>query len=167
MMKKADYAEYILPVAVVVGGYFILKQFGLFGGGAAAANANSITSTSAAGTAAAIAADNAAGGFATINQAQAAAIANSIFNAGVASPVDQDGIVQQIIQANTLQDLLLVVQSFGTKQAGGAMCSLFGGFLSATCGTYDLPSWVRASLDTAHIATVNGYLSNQGINYQF
>lgn len=165
-MKKQDYAEYILPVGILVAGYFLLKNFGLFGG-AAAANASSITQASAAGTTAAIAADNAAGGFATINQAQAAGIANNIYNSGVASPVDQDGIVQNIIEANTLQDLLLIIQAFGTKQAGGAMCSLFGGFLSATCGTYDLPSWIRADLDAAHIATINTYLSNQGINYQF
>jgi len=162
-MQKTDYSKYIIPAAVVVGGYFVLKQFGLFGGGAAAANANSVTSAGAAGTAAAIQADKNSGGFATINQAQAAGLANSIFNAGD----DQDAIVHEIIQANTLQDLLLIIQAFGTKQAGGAMCSLFGGFLSATCGTYDLPSWVRAQLDGTHMATLNGYLSDQGINYQF
>lgn len=161
--SEIDYSKYILPAALVVGGYFVLKQFGLFGGGAAAANANSITSAGAAGTAAAIAADKSAGGIATITAAQAAGIANSIFNAGE----DQDTIVRQVIQANTLQDLLLIIQAFGTKQAGGAMCSIFGGFLSATCGTYDLPSWVRAQLDGAHLATLNGYLSDQGINYNF
>jgi hypothetical protein len=166
MAEKIEYEKYIIPAAVVIGGYFILKQFGLFGGGAAAANQQSVTSSGAAGTAAAIQADKAAGGFATMNAAQAAGIANEIFNAG-ADPVDQDTIVRGIIQANTLQDLLLIIQAFGTKQAGGTMCSIFGGFLSATCGTYDLPSWVRATLDTAHILTINGYLSNQGINYQF
>jgi hypothetical protein len=163
MAEKIAYEKYIIPAAVVVGGYFVLKQFGLFGGGAAAANQQGVTSAGAAGTAAAIQADKNAGGFAIINQAQAAGIANQIFNA----IDDQDAIVRGIIQANTLQDLLLIIQAFGTKQAGGAMCSIFGGFLSATCGTYDLPSWVRATLDAQHIATINGYLSDQNINYQF
>jgi hypothetical protein len=166
MAEKIEYEKYIVPAAIVVGGYFILKQFGLFGGGAAAANQSNVTSAAAAGTAAAINADKAAGGFATINAAQAAGIANQIFNAGT-DPVDQDTIVRGVIQANTMQDLLLIIQAFGTKQAGGAMCSIFGGFLSATCGTYDLPSWLRANLDAAHLQSINGYLADQGINYQF
>lgn len=163
MAEKIAYEKYIIPAAVVVGGYFILKQFGLFGGGAAAANQQGVASTSSAGAAAAINADKAAGGFATINQAQAAGIANNVFN----SIDNQDNIVRQLIQVNTLQDLLLVIQAFGTKQAGGAMCNIFGGFLSATCGTYDLPSWVNANLDASHLSTLNGYLSDQGINYSF
>jgi hypothetical protein len=167
MAEKIPWEKYIIPAAVVVGGYFLLKNFGLFGGGAAAQNAQGITDSSAAGVNNAILQDKTAGGFATINTAQAAGIANNIYTAGVADPADQDGIVRQIIQANTLQDLLLIIKAFGTKQAGGVMCSIFGGFLSATCGTYDLPSWVRATLDYSHLATVNGYLSDQGINYQF
>jgi hypothetical protein len=165
-MKKQDYSQYIIPAAVVIGGYFLLKNFGLFGG-AAAANAASVTSSAASGATAALAQAKAAGDVATINSSQAATIANNIYNAGVADPVDQDTIQNQIIQANTLTDLLLIIQAFGTKQAGGTMCSLFGGFLSATCGTYDLASWLRANLDTTHLQSIDTYLSNQGINYQF
>lgn len=166
-MQKADYSKYILPVAVVVGGYFVLKQFGLFGGGAASANAASITDSAAAGVNTSLQAAQASGDFPTLTTSQAAALANDIFNAGISNPVNQDTIQHSLIQANTLTDLLLIIKAFGTKQAGGALCSLFGGFLSATCGTYDLPGWVNATLDPQHIATVNNYLSNQGINYQF
>ena len=166
MKRKQDYSQYILPVGILVAGYFLLKNFGLFGG-AAAANASSITSSTAGGATAALQQAKAAGDVATINQSQAASIANNIYNAGVADPVDQDTIQNQIIQANTLTDLLLIIQAFGTKQAGGTMCSIFGGFLSATCGTYDLASWVRANLDQTHINNINGYLANESINYQF
>lgn len=166
-MKKQDYAEYILPVAAVIGGYFLLKNFGLFGGGAAAQNASSIQSSTAAGVTNALQQAKAAGDVATLNASQAAAIANNIYNAGVADPADQDTIQNQIIQANSITDLLNIIQAFGTKQAGGAMCSIFGGFLSATCGTYDLPGWIRANLDASHLSSVNTFFSNQGINYTF
>lgn len=166
-MKKQDYAEYILPVGILVAGYFLLKNFGLFGGGAAAQNQASLTAASSAGVTTALAQAKAAGDNATLNASQAAAIANNIYTAGVADPVDQDTIQNQIIQANTLTDLLNIIQAFGTKQAGGTMCSIFGGFLSATCGTYDLPGWIRASLDAQHLSNVNTYFSNEGINYSF
>jgi hypothetical protein len=166
-MKKQDYAEYILPVGLVIGAYFLLKNFGLFGGGAAAQNASGIQTTTAAGVTAALQQAKAAGDVATLNASQASAIATNIYNAGVSDPVDQDTIQNQIIQANSLTDLLNIIQAFGTKQAGGTMCSLFGGFLSATCGTYDLPGWVRASCDATHLSSINTYFSNQGINYTF
>jgi NAD(P)-dependent dehydrogenase (short-subunit alcohol dehydrogenase family) len=166
LASKIEFEIYSLPVAVVVGGYFILKQFGLFGGGAAAANQAGISDSTAAGVRAALQQAQTRGDIATINASEAAGIANSIFNAGI-DPVDQDAMVRGVIQANTLTDLLMIVQAFGTKQAGGMMCSIFGGFLSATCGTYDLTSYLHATLDQAHIQTINNYLSNQGINYQF
>lgn len=167
MKQSTDYSKYIIPAAVVVGGYFVLKQFGLFGGGAAAANANEIDATTAAGVNAALLQAQAAGDFSTISAAQAAGLANSIYNAGVSDPVDQDTIQHNLIEANTTTDLLMIIKAFGTKQAGGLACSIFGGFLSATCGTYDLQSWVRANLDGYHISNVNTYLTDQRINYQF
>jgi hypothetical protein len=167
MAEKIEWEKYIIPAAVVVGGYFLLKNLGLFGGGAAAANAASITSSTSAGVTQSLANAKAAGDFATITNSAAASIANNIYTAGVADPVDMDTIQNQVIQANTLTDLLMIIQAFGTKQAGGGMCSMFGGFLSAVCGTYDLASWLRANLDTSHLQSINSYLSNQGINYQF
>jgi hypothetical protein len=165
--SSQDYSKYILPVAVVVGGYFILKQFGVFGGGASAANQKSITDTASAGVNNSIAQAKAAGDFATLSDSEAAGLANQIYNAGVSDPVDQDTIQNSVIQANTLTDLLMIMKAFGTKQAGGFACSLFGGMLSSTCGTYDMNSWITANLDQAHISTINTFLNNQGINYQF
>jgi hypothetical protein len=158
-----DYSKYIIPVGLVVAGFLVLKSFNLFGDSAASANDASITDAAAQGVSDAIAKDQAAGGRTFLNSAQAAGIANTVFN----SMDDQDTIVRQLIQVDTLGDLLQVIQSFGTKKAGGIACGLFGGILSAVCGTYDLPSFVRATLDPAHLATLNGYLSSQRINYQF
>jgi hypothetical protein len=166
-MQKIEYEKYLIPVGLVVAGYFVLKNLGLLPGNAGAANAASVTSAASAGVTASLAQAKASGDIATLSASQAAAIANNVYTAGVADPTDMDTIQNQIIQCNSLTDLLNVIQAFGTKQAGGAMCSLFGGFLSNTCGTYDLPGWVRASVDQAHLLNINSYLTNQGINYQF
>src|SRR6516162_8979162 len=111
MKAQTDYSKYIVPAGIVIGGYLILKNLGFLGGGSAAQNQNQLKQTSAGGVNAAIQADKNAGGFATITQAQAASSANVIFNAGTADPVDQDTIVRALIQANTLQDLLLMIQA--------------------------------------------------------
>jgi hypothetical protein len=167
-MEKIPYEKYILPVGIAVAGYFILKELGVFGGGnAGAANANAMTASTASGAAAALTQAKAQGDIVTLNASQVASLANGIYNAGVASPVDETTIYDSIQQCNTLSDLLSVIQSFGTKQAGGMMCSLFGGFLSDTCGTYDLPSFVRASVDSTTLQAINQYLGGMGINYQF
>jgi hypothetical protein len=167
MAEKIEWEKYIIPAGIVVAGYLILKNLNLFGGSPAAANSAGITSSTASGVASSLATAKASGDFATISASQAAGIANNIYTAGVADPVDMDAIQNQVIQANTLTDLLLIIQAFGTKQAGGAACSIFGGFVSAVCGTYDLASWIRANLDPSHIQTINTYLSGQNINYQF
>jgi hypothetical protein len=164
--KIGDASSYILPLGIVIAGYFILSKFGLFGNSAADQNTASINDTTLKGADDSLAQAQAAGDPVTLTSAEAATIASTIFNAG-ADPVDQGTIQNQIIQANTLSDLLLIIKAFGTKQAGGTACSLFGNFLSATCTTYTLPSFLRATLDAQHLQTVNGYFSSMGINYQF
>jgi hypothetical protein len=167
-MEKIQYEKYILPVGIAVAGYFILKELGVFGGGnAGAANASALTNATASGAAAALTQARAQGDMVTLNASQIASLANSIYVAGTASPTDEGTIYDSLQQAQTLSDLLSVIQSFGTKQAGGAMCSLFGGFLSNTCGTYDLPSFVRASVDQTTLQAINAYFAGMGINYQF
>jgi hypothetical protein len=169
---SGDLSGYIIPVGIVVGGYLILKNLGLLGGGSSAqdANASAIAKTSAASVQNSLNAAAAAGDPVTLSSAQAAGIATSIFNAGTLSPVDQDTIQNGLIQANSLTDLLMIKQAFGTKQASAADSNMVTNFfnnLTGTYTTYDLDSFVRATLDVNHLATVNGYLSSQNINYQF
>jgi uncharacterized membrane protein YdcZ (DUF606 family) len=160
-------SSYILPVGIVIAGYFILSKLGVFGDTAGDKNAASINDTTLQGAADSLANAQAAGDPITISRAEAATIASTVFNAGTADPVDMDTIQNQVIQANSLSDLLLIIQAFGTKSAGGTACSLFGNILSSTCATYTLPSFLRATLDPSHMQAVNGYFSSMGINYQF
>lgn len=159
-------SSYILPIGIIIAGYFILNKFGLFGDTAGDQNADSIAQATLQGTQDAMAAEKDRGGFATMNASAAATLASSIYNAGTSDPVDQDAIVHMVIEANTLSDLLLMIQAFGTKKAGGTACSLFGNFLSSTCSTYTLPSFLQAVLDQQHLNTIRGYLSQMNIIYQ-
>jgi hypothetical protein len=164
---SGDNSSYILPIGIVIAGYFILSKLGLFGQTAGDQNSDSITQSTLQATSDSLAAAAAAGDIATLSTSDAATIANSIYNAGVSDPVDQNSIQRLIIQANTLTDLLNIIQQFGTKKAGGTACSLFGNLLSSTCTTYSLPSFLRATLDSQHLGAVNGYFSSMNINYQF
>lgn len=162
-----EYEKYILPVGILVGGYLVFSKLGLFEKTAGDQNANSVTDTTSSGVAASIQAAKNAGQSQTVSDSQAATLANEIYNAGVSDPVDMDTIQTAVIQANTQLDLLKIIQAFGTKKGGGTACSIFGNLLSSVCNTYDLGSWLRATLDASHIFSVNNYLSAQGINYQF
>jgi hypothetical protein len=162
-----DWTTLILPGGILIGGYIILNKLGLFSGSSANANSSSITASTTASVANSLAAAKASGDVQTLTQAQASGLATNIYNAGVADPVDMDMIQNSIISANSLTDLLLIIQAFGTKAAGGALCSLFGGVASSECSTYDLSGWVNATCDQSHINSINNYLANQGINYQF
>jgi hypothetical protein len=166
-MQKTDYSKYILPAGLLVGAYFVVKNLGLFGGGnAGAQNAAGITDTNAAGVNTSLQQAAAAGIVPTIGAAQASGIASAIYNAGI-DPVDAVTIINSFGSVQNIADLLLIMQAFGTKQAGGFACSIFGGFLSNTCGTYTLQSWITATLNAQQISAVNGYLANQNINYHF
>lgn len=168
---RTDYSRYILPVGLLLGVYILYNKF--FGSGSGTGGNNAATTaTTQAGITAAQTAETANGGFTTITTAQAANAANTIFSLGTSggSPVTsnaQDQIVWQIIEVNTLSDLLLIMQYFGTRAVNT------GGFLSLcalaniSCSQVSMQSFIHAVLDTAHIATINGYLSDQGINYQF
>jgi hypothetical protein len=91
--------------------------------------------------------------------------ANQIFTLATATSggipaATQDQIVNLVIQVNTMVDLQQLIVAFGNRQAN---CLIFG----LDCTTYDLPSFLRAGLDVIHINKINGYLDDQGINYQF
>lgn len=155
-------------MGLIVGGYFLIKNLGLFGSGnAGAQNAAGIADTTTSGVNSSLQQSQAAGIYATISAAQASGIAASVYNAGVSDPVDATTIVNAIGSVNNITDLLLVMQAFGTKQAGGFACSLFGGFLSNVCGTYNLQSYVVSTLSADQVAQLNGILANKNINYNF
>lgn len=165
MKSSPDYQKYILPVGAVVAGYLILKHFDLFGSSANTQNNDLNSSTTAAGVDQSLKNAAAAGDFATLTDAQAAGIANAVFQAGI----DQDPYTAkvQLIQANTLTDLLKIIKAFGTRNAAESsfsMCSMFG----LGCQNYNLSAWLHLPfMDSGTLSQINNYLSAQGINYYF
>jgi hypothetical protein len=166
---KINWEKYIIPVGVVVGGYVLLKSTNLFSGLTTGTTANN--QASAAATKAAldnsIANAKASGDIQTLTDAQLATLANDIYVQGVKSTPDLDQIQRDIIQVNTLTDLLKMMQSFGTREANTGTWFSVCAFTGLNCTALDMATFVRESLDQSHIAAVNGYLQAQGINFQF
>lgn len=160
-----DYAGYILPIGLLVGGYLILNKLGLFGNNATSSDNAKTTAQVQSSTQSSIDQATAAGGFATLSDAQVQGLADDIYTKGIDSTVDQDGIVNDVIQVNTTVDLLKLVQAFGTRNmsTGGILCNIF----RVNCTAVDLPSFIKGLLDAAHVQKINGFLSAQQINYQF
>ena len=163
---KIDYNQFIVPGALLIGGYLLLKNFGIFNNNTSAANAKTDASVKQS-TAAALNQAAAQGDFATLTDAQCQGIATDIYTQGIATTVNQDQIEHDLIQANTLTDLLKIKQYFGTNPVNTGSwynwCALF----RVNCTAVDLDTFVKAVLDSDHLNSVNSYLSAQGINYQF
>ena len=158
-----DFSSYILPVGLLVGGYFVFTKF--FGSGGPS-NQQQQTQTNASAVQASLQKQQAAGETPTLTQAQAASFANDIFTKGTLSTPDQAGIENDLLQVINLSDLLLIIQAFGTKSINT------GSFLNACavakidCSAVDLGSFLKAVLDADHINSLNSYWSLQNINYQ-
>jgi hypothetical protein len=165
MSKTADYQKYIIPVGAVVAGYLILKHFDLFGSGANTQNNDLNQATSAAAVDQSLRDAAAAGDRQILTDAQAAGIANAVFQAGLSH--DAYTAKVQLIQVDTLTDLLKVIKAFGTRNAAESsfsMCSMFG----LDCQNYNLNAWLHTDfMDDQTLAQINNYLSAQGINYYF
>jgi|SRR5882672_3193972 len=151
---------------VLVGGYFLVKALPSLNPFPAATNPVDVTATMNA-QATALAQAKASGKAATYSADQYTGWANDIYKLGTsATTVDQNSqsaIVEDVTNANNMVDLQSLISAFGTKQAGGTMCNLFNMY----CDTYDLPSFLKAVLDTAHLGNINLYLQDAGINYTF
>jgi hypothetical protein len=169
VIGKFDWEQLIIPGAVLIGGYYLIKKTGLFSGpitGTGQANAQTQAATAAANDASLKNAQN-QGIVQTLTSSQLASLANDIYTQGLKDPPNQDQIQRDIIQANTLTDLLQMIKSFDTRPANtGSWLSLCA-LANIQCTSLDMATFVRLVLDQAHIQTVNGYLSDTGINYQF
>lgn len=166
---KVAWEKYILPVGIVVGGYVLLKNTNLFSGITTGITANNQASANATNDALtkSIASAAASGDIQTITNAQAATLANDIQVKALLSTPDQDGIQRDIIQANTLTDLLQIMKAFGTREANTGSWFSVCAFTGLNCTSLDMATFVRMTLDQSHLAAVNSYLGAQGINFQF
>lgn len=151
---------------ILVGGYFLVKALPSLNPFPTATNPVDVTATTSA-QATALAQAKATGQAATYTADQYTGWVNDIYKLGTSgTPVDQtsqNAIVEDVTNVNNMVDLQSLISAFGTKQAGGTMCSLFNMY----CDTYDLPSFLKAVLDAAHLGNINLYLQDAGINYTF
>lgn len=152
---------------VLVGGYFLVKKIlPSLNPFPTATNPVDVKATTDA-QAAALAQAKSTGQQASYPLDQFTGWANDIYKIGTSSnslsQTDMSNIVEDVTNCNNMVDLQSLISAFGTKQAGGNFCSWFNMY----CDTYDLPSFLKAVLDTDHINTINLYLSEAGINYQF
>lgn len=164
-------SRYILPVAGVVALWVLYNKF--FGSGSGTGSNNTSTEdTTAASIQDSLNTDKASGGFQTITNAQASSIANAVFSLGLSQspPLDentQSQIVWQIIQVNTLTDLLTVMSYFQTRSVNtGSFLSLCA-LANISCTKIEMGSFLQAVLDLSHRSQINGFLSDQNINYHF
>jgi hypothetical protein len=176
-------ADYILPIALVVGGGFLLYQLFKTGGilnltsGGGANNTGTTAANSAAATATAqqLAAQ---GVVATITPNQAASVANQIYTVGLAASDSSACVTINNLLTGSINngaDLNAIISAFGTKNIPsgnvtswyntcislGINCTAvgLGAFISAIYGAYDTSGQYLSNLDS--------YLTEQGINYQF
>lgn len=169
-----DFAPYILPIGLVIGGYFLVKN--LFGGlgdlftGANTSNASAIQQQSTNATAAALSQAQQQGIQQTKTDAQLSGAATTISTLGSktigqGSSADQDSIVNTIIQsADNITDYLKIKQFFGVKQvATGWLSTCYA--LGFNCDAVDLDAFLHLVLDESHIDSLRNYFGSQQINY--
>jgi hypothetical protein len=176
-----DASGYILPIGILIAAYFLLDKFGLFstttGTGA---NNDAATSTIAKGTEQTLTALASSGIVPTLSSAQAASIANTIFNAGLTvNPGSSQGaatIFNLLAQSQNDADIYLIMQNFGTRKVSNSAWSLCS-LVNLNCDALDLDSFVTAILNEANIPGLtlqdlnyqlaNNELGPTGITYQF
>lgn len=168
---KFDWQSLIVPAAVVVGGYLLLKKTGLFSGpltGTGQNNSQAAASTAAANQASLNSATN-QGIPQTITTSQAASLANDIFTQGILSTPNLMQVKYDIIQANTLTDLLQIIAQFGTREVNTGNAFTLCALANINCSAVDMATFVRLIFqnDQTELKQINDYLGAQGINYQF
>lgn len=174
----ADYG-WVGPVAILGAlfgaGYLVYKYVLPSLQTANSANNKATTDTNTTAAQASTAAAAAAGIQPTLTPNEMAGIANTVYTLGTQATDSSacGSINNQLDQVNNIADLNGVIAAFGTKEINASMssystCSLLGfscqavglsAFINSIYGAFDVDGSYRASLNT--------FLSQQGINYQF
>lgn len=111
----------------------------------------------------------------TLNANELAGIANEVYTLG-ANATDSTVLAQmndQLTQVNNIADLNGVIAAFGTKAINASMssysmCGLFG-YNCQSMGLNAFVNLIYGAFDASgsYKETLNGYFSDQGINYTF
>jgi hypothetical protein len=176
--KISGGADYIVPGALVIGGGFLL--YSLFKGGgflsnlfqtAGGANNLATDTSTAAGQAATAKALAAQGVNPTLTDTQLSQIANTVFSLGTQDPPDVGGINNQISQINNIADLNKIIGYFGTRAVNQSMSYFSACYaLGYNCQQMGLAQFINllyAGDNADYLVTLNGFLSDMKINYQF
>jgi hypothetical protein len=157
-----DYSKYIIPGAIVIGGYVILSKLGLFGDTGTGANNQQLTAGIAEATKKTIADLASKGVTPTLTQAQAQSIADNVFNAGLYQDTGYVAtIFNELNLAKNDADIYLIMQKFGGRKVANSSWSLCS-LLNLNCDAIDLNSFVTAVLNNAAVPG----LQLQDLNYQ-
>jgi hypothetical protein len=165
--KIGAVSDYIVPLALVAGGGYLIWKYLLSGSAGINSATSSNNSTSTANTASTAASDLAAsqskGVTQTIADSTISGYADSLFQL-LANDGDPSSIVQIVTQVNNATDWYRLVQLFGTRQFNTgsqfSACALLG----LACDSLDLSSALRATLPASYVSNINTYFSEQGIN---
>jgi len=98
----------------------------------------------------------------TITEGDAILIANNLLSAMDKWGTDEDAIFASLDQCNTKDDLLLVIQKFGTKGYSGT--GLSNSWLTRT-GYKNLNGWLRAELNAKETARVKSKFDELGVPF--
>jgi hypothetical protein len=149
---KTDVMPYVIPGALLVGGYLIATK--LFAG------LGITQSPEDKARAAALTTDIQNAGTPTMSDSEIAATANQIKEDLGYSSVSNNtsDAAHQLTKVNNTADMLRLVQAYGTH-----VITFFG----IPTGTYTLEETVTRQMSTDAIAEINSYYNAQGINFNF
>lgn len=167
-----DYSKFILPVALVIGGVYIIKKLNPFSGGPTGAENSTLDANEKAANAATLQQLASMGQHPSASDAQLQGLASQLWSlgtsensAGKASQSVQDQMRDAIesIVDNTA-DWISIKSYFGTKQAATTIFSTCY-WLGTDCVAFNLDSFLQSALDEDHINDLNEYFQQQSIAY--
>jgi hypothetical protein len=166
-----DASSLIVPAAIIIGGYLLIKNIpGLLTSSANSSNNSTIDSTTQAANAQLVQTAQSQGNSATLSSAQIASIASDIYNqgvssSGVVSQAAQAAILADVSECHNLLDWANLKVAFGTKQASDSFFSSCN-FLGLNCQSMDLDAFIKGAVSQTTLSQINAALAANGINYQ-
>lgn len=161
--------DVLLLTFVGVGGYFLMKN--LFPTAGTTSNNTATAATNQQATDTSIQQLASSGITPTLSAAQAANIANLVFQLGLPDETDYASMIGALEQIKNNADFLSVQKAFGTRKMNTNGALSLCAVLSMNCTDIDFTSFVRLilsrDLSGESLEDINSYLWSQGVTYQF
>lgn len=161
--KISGTADFIIPLGVLALLGYGLYKLGVFGNSGGGAGNPDATASAGAQSLTALAAQ---GQKPSLTTSQLEQMANSIYEFLLESPPDQDSVVEQVEFVNNTADVVSLVNQFGNRKAQSLSsvvsdCYIIG----LNCPQYTMGGLMHAVMDDDHIAEINQFFVDNGINY--